>query len=30
MVWRRKERRPTGRRKQEGKERFRGALARFI
>jgi hypothetical protein len=30
MVWRRKERRPTGRRKQEGKEIFREALARFI
>jgi hypothetical protein len=30
MVWRRKERRQTGRRKQERKEIFRLALARFI
>jgi hypothetical protein len=30
VVWRRKGRRPTGRRKQEGKERFCGALAKFV
>jgi hypothetical protein len=30
MVWRRQERRPARRRKQEGKERFHGALARFL
>jgi hypothetical protein len=29
-MWRRKERRSMGRRKLEGKERFRGALARFV
>jgi hypothetical protein len=30
VVWRRKGRRPTRWRKQEGKERFRGALAGFV
>jgi hypothetical protein len=30
VVWRREERRPAGRRKQEGKERIHGALARFV
>jgi hypothetical protein len=30
VVWRRKERRLPGRRRQEGKERFHGALTRFV
>jgi hypothetical protein len=30
VVWRRKERRLAGMRKQKGKERIHGALARFV